>query len=384
MFNNSKVIVLIPAAGSGTRMNSAKNKLLMKIGRDTVMDLTLKIFQKHESVDSIIVITEDEDLKRIAIAYPKTVKIVPGGDSRQESIQKGMDCIEEKNSLIVVHDAARPFITHEIISKVIEKADLHGAAIVAVKTVDTIKKVDDFRVTETLDRSELMNIQTPQVFRYELLKRAYGQECLNAVTDDSSLIEMMNKDVYIVEGSYSNIKITTQSDISYANFMSKGELKMDYRVGIGYDVHQFTEGRPLFLGGVEIPYRMGLLGHSDADVLLHAIMDALLGATALGDIGRLFPDSEDRYDNISSLKLLKEVAQIIGDNGYIIKNIDAVVIAERPKIAPYIEAMVSAISSTIDIEASRINIKGTTTEKLGFEGRGEGISAQAVVMVDKI
>ena len=229
-----------------------------------------------------------------------------------------------------------------------------------------------------------MNIQTPQVFRYELLKRAYEQVNLNAVTDDSSLIEMMNEEVYIVEGSYDNIKITTQADITYANFISKGEKSMDYRVGIGYDVHQFTEGRPLFLGGVEIPYRMGLLGHSDADVLLHAIMDALLGASGLGDIGRLFPDSEDQYDNISSVKLLRKVADIIAEKGFEVKNIDAVVIAERPKIAPYIEQMIMMISTTIDMDPTRVNIKGTTTEKLGFEGRGEGISAQAVVMVDKI
>lgn len=383
MFNKSKVIVLIPAAGSGTRMDSTKNKLLMKIGNDSIMDLTLSKFQDHEWVDSIIVVTDDEELKSISYAYPKTAQIVSGGNSRQESIQNGMGCIEE-DSLVVIHDAARPFITGEIISKAIEEADIHGAAIVAVKTIDTIKKAKANKVVETLNRSELMNIQTPQVFRYELLKRAYEQEFLKTVTDDASLIEMMNEEVYIVEGSYDNIKITTQADINYANFISKGDKSMDYRVGIGYDVHQFTEGRPLFLGGVEIPYRMGLLGHSDADVLLHAIMDALLGATGSGDIGRLFPDNEDQYEDISSVKLLGRVVEIIVDKGFEIKNIDGVVIAERPKIAPYIEEMIMMISSTVGIDPTRVNIKGTTTEKLGFEGRGEGISAQAVVMVDKI
>lgn len=383
MFNKSKVIVLIPAAGSGTRMDSTKNKLLMKIGNDSIMDLTLSKFQDHEWVDSIIVVTDDEELKSISYAYPKTAQIVSGGNSRQESIQNGMGCIEE-DSLLVIHDAARPFITEEIISKAIEEADIHGAAIVAVKTIDTIKKAKANKVVETLNRSELMNIQTPQVFRYELLERAYEQEFLKTVTDDASLIEMMNEEVYIVEGSYDNIKITTQADINYANFISKGDKSMDYRVGIGYDVHQFTEGRPLFLGGVEIPYRMGLLGHSDADVLLHAIMDALLGATGSGDIGRLFPDNEDQYEDISSVKLLGRVVEIIVDKGFEIKNIDAVVIAERPKIAPYIEEMIMMISSTVGIDPTRVNIKGTTTEKLGFEGRGEGISAQAVVMVDKI
>ena len=241
MFNKSKVIVLIPAAGSGTRMDSTKNKLLMKIGNDSIMDLTLSKFQDHEWVDSIIVVTDDEELKSISYAYPKTAQIVSGGNSRQESIQNGMGCIEE-DSLVVIHDAARPFITGEIISKAIEEADIHGAAIVAVKTIDTIKKAKANKVVETLNRSELMNIQTPQVFRYELLKRAYEQEFLKTVTDDASLIEMMNEEVYIVEGSYDNIKITTQADINYANFISKGDKSMDYRVGIGYDVHQFTEG----------------------------------------------------------------------------------------------------------------------------------------------
>ncbi len=382
MYNNSKVVVLIPAAGSGRRMGTEQNKLLIELEGQPVIYWTLQAFEEHPWVDEMIVISGDSQIIAVAETFTKTTGTVAGGENRQASIKNGINRIEPENAIVVVHDGARPNVTEKVISAVIAKAAEYGAAIAAVDAVDTIKRVKEGRVIETLDRSELIRVQTPQAFNGELLQKAYDQDNLEG-TDDASLIERLGHPVYIVDGDYRNIKVTLPEDVDYLQYL-RGAGRMDYRVGSGYDVHRLVEGRKLILGGVVIPHDKGLDGHSDADVLLHAIMDAMLGATGQGDIGRWFSDQDQQYAGISSIILLKRVDQIIKDVGYRLVNIDATVIAQKPKLAEYIEKMETAIAEALNVESNWVNIKATTTERLGFTGREEGIAAEAVVMVDKI
>jgi 2-C-methyl-D-erythritol 4-phosphate cytidylyltransferase/2-C-methyl-D-erythritol 2,4-cyclodiphosphate synthase len=277
-----------------------------------------------------------------------------------------------------------------VINALIEAAAMHGAAAVGVPVKDTIKIVTENCVSAGPARDNLYSMQTPQGFRKALInsafEKAYEENFYG--TDETSLLERLNEKVYIVKGDYSNIKITTIEDIAVAEAMLKMNPDKDpggstMRVGTGYDVHAFAKNRKLILGGVEIPFERGLMGHSDADVLLHAIMDALLGACALADIGKYFPDTDENYRGISSLILLEKVGDLIGSEGYEICNIDATVIAERPKIAPYIHQMIKHIAEVLKIQEDKVNIKATTTEGLGFIGREEGIAAQAIVAVEQ-
>jgi 2-C-methyl-D-erythritol 4-phosphate cytidylyltransferase/2-C-methyl-D-erythritol 2,4-cyclodiphosphate synthase len=304
--------------------------------------------------------------------------------------------IPEDVDIVLVHDGARPFVTNDTIDALIEGTVKYGAAVAAVPVKDTIKSAEGGIFRETLDRSKLFSVQTPQGFGRKLLIEAYERAFSEKFygTDDAVLVEKMGEKVYLVKGDYNNIKITTKEDIIVGEAILTArsgkvlpaeyptvEEALETRIGTGYDVHRLTEGRKLILGGVELPFERGLLGHSDADVLLHAIMDALLGAAALGDIGRHFPDNDESYRGISSLLLLKRVGELLNENGCRIGNIDAVVIAQRPKIAPYIGQMTARIAETLGIGENAINIKGTTTEKLGFCGREEGIAAQASVLI---
>jgi 2-C-methyl-D-erythritol 4-phosphate cytidylyltransferase/2-C-methyl-D-erythritol 2,4-cyclodiphosphate synthase len=234
-----------------------------------------------------------------------------------------------------------------------------------------------------VNRDNLLAAETPQAFSVELYERAITFSG-DSITDDNMLFERAGKPVSFVLLNHPNIKITTQSDLEYAEFLiNKSKPTSDYRVGQGYDVHRLVQGRDLILGGVNIPFEKGLLGHSDADVLVHAIMDSLLGSVGLGDIGRHFPDSDEKYRGISSIELLKEVRSMVYEAGFEIINIDATVIIQSPKIAPYIENMKTNVSTALDISADRINIKATTEERLGFTGRGEGAKAEAIALVRK-
>ncbi len=380
MYKELEVAVIIVAAGSGTRMNSDKNKLLIEIGKETIIEKTLNVFERNNYIDEIIVVTNDSEIMNIAGKISKARNTISGGKTRKDSVYNGILNIEEDDALVLIHDGARPFVTDDIIERVIEKTYLHKACIPAVEVKDTIKKISEDIVDETLDRDSLITVQTPQGFKLDVLKEAYKLKDIYPATDDASLVEKLGYPIYVVKGDYNNIKMTTMDDIKRARYI---EGDNDMRIGIGYDVHKLVENRDLILGGVKIPYEKGLLGHSDADVLVHAVMDAILGSIGKGDIGRIFPDTDNKFKDISSLLLLKEVSFILDKEGYKINNIDAVVIAQKPKISPFVEEMKKNIARTLNIDISQVNIKGTTTEKLGFEGRGEGISSQVVVIVDK-
>ena len=279
--------------------------------------------------------------------------------------------LDPGTAYVLVHDAARPFVTEDVVQEVIRGAFDRGAAVPCVAVKDSLRENEGER-SRCVDRSRFFAVQTPQGFRKELLDEAYEKACKDGFsgTDDASLVERLGYNVEIVDGDYDNIKITTKED-----------LPMENRIGTGFDVHRLVEGRKLILGGVEIPYEKGLDGHSDADVLIHALMDALLGAAAMGDIGRHFPDTDDAYKGISSMKLLDRVNNILAENMYSIGNADITVIAQKPKLSPYIEKMRENVADVLGIGKDLINIKATTTEKLGFTGRGEGIAAEAVCSI---
>lgn len=374
MFNDKKVAVIIAAGGSGSRLGADQPKQFLPIGGEPMLCQSVRAFDENPFVDGICIVTKKDYVnttKDILRGMTHVLGIVPGGDQRQDSVAAGLRELARlmpDYELVLIHDGARPFVTAAVIEDCLRQADVVGAAVAAVPVKDTIRYLG-----MTLERKELAAVQTPQGFRRKVIEEAYDRAYSDGYygTDDGGLVERLGLQVATSAGDYANIKITTRED-----------LPMDRKIGLGYDVHQLVEGRPCILGGVEIPYERGLLGHSDADVLVHAIMDSLLGAAGLGDIGKHFPDTDPQYKGISSIKLLEKVGQLLADHGYKPTNIDAVVICERPKVSPHIDAMKTHIAGALKISENAVNIKGTTTEQLGFTGRGEGIAAQAVSMIE--
>ncbi|WP_371376707.1 2-C-methyl-D-erythritol 4-phosphate cytidylyltransferase [Sporomusa aerivorans] len=385
------ICVIIAAAGQGKRMGGTVNKVFLPLGDKTVLAHTIKAVCAAAAVTSLIVTAAAEESETVAAmltAMQVTVpwQVVPGGSERQHSIANALKAVPPDAKIIVVHDGARPLAQPELFNQAVAAAGEYRAAIVAVPVKDTIKSADDNRqVTGTPDRRSLWAVQTPQAFEARLLITAYEHAVQDGYlgTDDAALVERVGAKVKIVPGSYENLKITTPEDLAFAEALltKKLEGRQMIRSGIGYDVHRLVAERKLILGGVDIPYDQGLDGHSDADVLLHAIKDALLGAAALGDIGRHFPDSDDRYKGISSLKLLAEVGNILAAHGYAINNIDATIVAQRPKLAPYIMRMNQNIAEILGLNSNQVNIKATTTEGLGFAGQGQGIAAYATATI---
>ncbi len=376
------VSVIIAAAGNSTRMRTDVSKQLIEIAGKAVIEYSLIAFSKSDLVKEIIITAKPDEIETIFSykkTYPKIKAVVAGGKVRQESVANALKLLSDESEIVAIHDAARPLISTEDIDKILSLTLQHGAVCPVSRVVDTVKKSSDGIITETLNRESLFLASTPQTFKTDIYKNAfYALNETSAFTDDSSIVELSGQKVYLYIMEKDNTKITTQKDLSHVkSIISPSSV----RVGHGYDVHKLVEGRKLILGGVDIPHSVGLLGHSDADVLIHAIMDALLGAAGLGDIGRHFPDTSDEFKDISSLKLLKRVAKIIKDNGFLVSNIDATIVAQSPKLAPYIPQMLTNVSNTLNVSESSINIKATTEEKLGFTGEKLGISSHAVCIL---
>ncbi len=368
------ICALIPAAGSGSRTGLRENKIFFSINGKTMIENTVEQFLKHKRIDGVCLICAEKDFLRLKELFGDTVEYVFGGKTRGESVLNGLDKIKNRFDTVLVHDGARPFVSEDIIDRVIDNIKSGQGAIAGVKVTDTVKETDnDAAVISTPDRESLWAAQTPQGFLTDELIAAYKKSGTE-LTDDGAVFEKAGNRVKMVEGSYANKKITTSEDVRMSNvFLS----------GIGYDVHALTEGRALILGGVNIPHEKGLMGHSDADVLAHAIMDALLGAAGLGDIGKHFPDTDEKYKGIDSMLLYSHVIALLREKGFEVVNISAIVVAQRPKLKPYIEQMRDNIAKASFVERERVNVAATTTEHLGFEGREEGISAQATVMLKK-
>lgn len=385
-----KTVAIIPAGGAGKRLKSHVAKQFLLLDGLPVLVHTLKVFQKSKDIDDIILALPPDELVSVRqdviekYGLTKTKTVVAGGEERQDSVKNCLETIQEGCDLVVIHDAVRPFVTEELIRQVVDAARVTGAASAGVKAKDTIKETTkDRMVLATVPRHHLWQTQTPQAFKYELLKDAYRAAYDEKFygTDDASLVERRGGRVEMIEGSYANIKITTKEDMLIADALMKKGNKISLRSGFGYDSHRFAEDRKLILGGVEIPFEKGLYGHSDADALIHAICDAMLGAAGAGDIGRHFPDTDPEYKNISSMILLERVKNIIEAKGFLINNIDATVVIEMPKLAPYAAQMISNIAGVLNIAKTCVNIKAKTNEGMGFTGRNEGVAVFAIAVV---
>lgn len=371
-----QVTAIIVAAGASRRMGFDKLSYRLPDGQ-TVLEKSCAALAAHPAVTQLVLVAgaNRETCERIAQRCPKPCVVVAGGETRADSVRHGLEVAS--GELVAIHDAARPFVSQAVITAALQAAAQTGAAAPAVPVKDTIKVADaDGRVQNTPDRATLYAVQTPQCFSRKLyleaLERVTGEKA-HLVTDDCSLFELAGMLVTLTQGDYENYKITTKEDLQKEKTM---------RIGHGYDVHRLVEGRKLILGGVDIPYEKGLLGHSDADVLLHAIMDAVLGAAALGDIGKHFPDTDPAYKGADSLALTRAVAKLIAEHGYTVGNIDATILCQAPKLAPHIAAMRQNIADVFGIPLDAVSVKATTEEHLGFTGEGLGIAAHAVALLE--
>ena len=382
------ISAVLVAAGSSTRMGF--DKLSFDLGGETVLHRSIRAFDQCPQIGEIVLVAGKNRafVEQQAVGCTKPVQIVAGGATRAESAKNGV--LAAHGELVAVHDAARPFVSPAVIAAVLEAADRCGAAAPAVPVKDTIKQAvpgDGKTVPEaclvhsTPDRSTLYAVQTPQCFdrtQYLAALQELDAEKARLVTDDCSLFELTGRSVQLTQGDYANLKITTREDLPRP--VQKEETRM--RIGHGYDVHRLVEGRKLILGGVEIPFEKGLLGHSDADVLAHAVMDAVLGAAALGDIGQHFPDNDPAYAGADSLELARHVARILSEHGYRVENIDATILCQRPKLAPHIPAMRANLAAAFGLPVDAVSVKATTEEHLGFTGEGLGIAAHAVALIE--
>jgi 2-C-methyl-D-erythritol 4-phosphate cytidylyltransferase/2-C-methyl-D-erythritol 2,4-cyclodiphosphate synthase len=386
------LVAVIPAAGRGERSGLSIPKQYHRLAGRSVLARSVSALAGFAPVKAVVVVLDPDDtlwqeqgLEQELEGLTNVIAAKIGGTSRRDSVLAGCKLVEQavgnKNCWVMVHDAARPGVDHESLTRlwaaVSNDAQSHGA-ILALPLADTIKRAHEGVCAETLNRSALWAAQTPQLFSIAQLIKAYEQT--PSATDEASAIEAVGGTVQLVPGSRRNFKLTEPDDFVLMEALM-AQNNIPFSIGQGFDVHALVEGRPLIIGGVTIPFHKGLAGHSDADVLLHAITDAILGAAGLGDIGRHFPDTDPTYKGADSAKLLEVAAQRVRDAGWSVCNIDCTVIAQAPKISPHAPAMAAVIAKCCDMQTSQVNIKGKTTEQLGFVGRGEGIAAQAVAML---
>jgi 2-C-methyl-D-erythritol 4-phosphate cytidylyltransferase/2-C-methyl-D-erythritol 2,4-cyclodiphosphate synthase len=411
------VTAIVAAGGRGERFGGTLAKQLLTIGGRAVLERSVSALASHPSIDELIValsadIAGDPPAYLCDVAWTgKPVRLVAGGPRRQDSVANAFRAISDRTEMIVIHDAARPFVSADLISRTIAAAAESGAAVAALQARDTVKLVrgpargqpgaaplaapiGGLVVDSTLPREQVFLAQTPQAFRRDVLRDALALAGTAAATDEASLAERAGHRVRLVEGDVANIKITTPEDLTLAEAIARSTERdrpdepvarpkpaRTGRAGIGYDLHRLVEGRPLILGGVTIPFDRGLAGYSDADALSHAITDAVLGAAGAGDIGRHFPDTDPQWKDASSLGLLRRAAGMVRDVGLEVGNVDASVIAERPRLAPYIEAMRANIAEALGMPIDRVSVKGKTNEGVGELGRGEAIAVHAVALV---
>ena len=390
--NRMRTTAIIAAGGRGRRLGAAVPKQLLTIGGRPMLQLTVEAFARHPRVDALVVVLPPEVVASpppyLASPGGKPTTLVVGGERRQDSVACGLAAVDATTDVVLVHDAARPFVDEALIDRAIDAAAESGAAICALQARDTVKLAerdgDAAWIVRTVRRDSVYLAQTPQAFRRDVLAEAVrlGQAGVEA-TDEAFLAEQAGYRVRLVEGSERNMKITSAEDLAVAQSLGDGPAPAPaaMSVGLGYDLHCLVEGRPLVMGGVTIPFERGLQGHSDADVLAHAITDAVLGAAGAGDIGRHFPDTDPRWKGASSLDLLRRAVCIVGERGLAVEHVDAVVIAERPKLAPHVPAMAAALAEVLRVPPDRVSLKGKTNEGVGEIGRGEAIAVHAVALL---
>lgn len=372
-----KVVAAILAAGRGERFGSDKTQI--SLGGRPVWRWSFDAFRNHPDVAAVGLVGSADNLPALGQAKD-ALFVIEGGSNRRESSQRAVDAVSDEFDAVLLHDAARPFLSPKMITDVIAAIGRSGAAAPGIPITDTVKRKESGRLA-TIDRQGLVTVQTPQGARLDLLRRAHA-EVRGDVTDDLGLLEAIGVVPEIVPGDPDNIKITTPEDVE--RWIASQRVN-EVRTGMGYDVHPFSEdeSRPLMLGGVCFADGRGLEGHSDADVLLHAVVDALLGAAGLGDIGQHFPNSDSRWKDAPSTHFLRHAGQLLKELGWRIQNLDMTVVAEHPKVMSHAEDIRRHIACALGLEPSRINVKATTNERLGFIGRGEGIAAMATATIVK-
>lgn len=376
------VWAVVVAGGRGARADLGRNKVFFAWKGRSVLSRCLDALEHSGALDGAVLVLGAEDFEQYDAlcaregASPLVKRVVAGGDCRRRSVRSGLAALPEEVEIVAVHDAARPFVSPEAVRETVQSARKWGSGVISTPVTDTIKRVGPDGAVETLDRAQLRAVQTPQTFDCAKLKAAHERaeaEGFDA-TDDAALFEHYYGSVRLVTapGAEANIKLTNPADFEK---LSRPAM----RIGSGYDAHRLAEGRKLILCGVDVPHTRGLDGHSDADVAVHALMDALLGALGEGDIGRHFPDSDPAYKGISSMLLLERVMKIVCEHGYGVANADVTIVAQKPKLAAYIPAMRENLARALGTDA--VNVKATTTERMGFEGEEIGISAQAVALL---
>ncbi len=389
-----RVSAVIAAGGQGARVGGDVPKQLQNLGGKTLLSMAVRPFDKCRRVNEIVIVIPEafkEKESTMCIQSETPLRLVTGGSRRQDSVALGVDNVRKDSDVVLVHDAARPFCTVSLIEQVIDATIEAGAVVPAIQVIDTVKKAEFIDtaglpfVKATLPREQIYLAQTPQGFAFDVLREAVelGRSGVTA-TDEAGLVEQSGHAVRLVEGDMANFKVTTSDDLLRARERIKGDL-LDHRprtrIGFGYDSHRMVSGRRLVLGGIEIPYKSGLDGHSDADAVCHAVTDAVLGAVAAGDIGQHFPDTDPQWKDASSIELLREAVDIVSGLGFFVGNVDVVVIAEQPRIGPHVQAMAERLSGALGVSPGLVSIKGKSAEGMDSVGRGEAIVVHAVATV---
>jgi 2-C-methyl-D-erythritol 4-phosphate cytidylyltransferase/2-C-methyl-D-erythritol 2,4-cyclodiphosphate synthase len=374
-----RVSAIIAAGGRGTRVGGERPKQFVDVGGRSILERSIARFIAHDAIAEVVVALPADylhamEVRAAALDWPQ-VRCVEGGPRRQDSVERAFRAARADATVIIVHDAARPFLS------------------AALPVRDTVKQATgdrhagSRRIAATLPREDIFLAQTPQAFRRDVLAQAFAlarEQGIDA-TDEAMLAERAGCPVYLVEGEPGNVKITTAGDLAWARRQLEGGPVSSpvLRIGTGYDLHRLVRGRPLILGGVSIPFEAGLDGHSDADILCHAVTDAVLGAAAAGDIGRLFPDTDAKWKGADSVALLAGAVVRLHESGYRVVNVDATIVAERPRLLPYVDAMRENLARALDVSAAQVSVKGKTNEQVDSTGRGEAMACHAVALVVK-
>jgi 2-C-methyl-D-erythritol 4-phosphate cytidylyltransferase/2-C-methyl-D-erythritol 2,4-cyclodiphosphate synthase len=378
---------IVAAGGRGVRVGADRPKQFLEIVGRSILERSIAAVAASDRIDEIIVALPEEHLA-LAKSWPAAAKpttFVAGGARRQDSVANAFARSSSRADVIVIHDAARPFITTDLIARTVDAAQAHGAAIAAIAVRDTVKQAEaagrdgSRRIRATIPRDTIVLAQTPQAFRRDVLARAIAAGQSIDVTDEAMLVERLGLPVHVVEGDPRNIKITTPEDLAAAEAVALRTSLM--RIGTGYDLHTLVTGRPLILAGVTVPFERGLAGHSDADIVCHAVTDAILGAAGIGDIGRLFPDTDPRWKDADSIALLAGAVARLHDAGYRVSNVDVTVIAQQPKLLPYLDRMRANLAAALGIEPGAVSVKGKTNEGVDSMGHGESMACHAVALI---
>jgi 2-C-methyl-D-erythritol 4-phosphate cytidylyltransferase/2-C-methyl-D-erythritol 2,4-cyclodiphosphate synthase len=384
--NSAEIFAIIVAGGKGRRLGCKTPKQYLRLGNGSIIYHSILSFIENPNISNVICVIAEEDLSLYKESTKNLNLLNPvfGGKTRQDSVRNGLEAIKKYNpNKVLIHDAARPFISQNIINEIIEKLKLSSAVIPAVAVSETLKKYQDGKIKNTISRKDLYHAQTPQAFDFKNIFSYHLKFQNDEFTDDASIAENAGMNIKIIQGSQNNFKITTKEDYQLALKMI--ESIKEIRTGIGYDVHKLLdlskeeeENNHIKIGGINIKYHKKFKAHSDGDVLIHAIIDAILGAICEGDIGEHFPDNDEKFKNYNSGQMLKKILPLVKKKNAEINNLDCTIICEKPNLSAYKKNIEKNLSQILNISVNKINVKAKTNEKLGYLGKEEAIASQAV------